>query len=160
MKCEKRFGGCERQFCFLCAAPHIPTVRHGNWYHRPQCSFYNPQCDCEPICVMDNELAVCKMSIYSPGPCQACKEARSGNKCTHSTWRPCGSCQRNSVECTHWCDECARKGSLCTPPGNPKVAGPDGELVYQFKVTLSEAIRYLVILFSHFMYDVLEGIFI
>ena len=133
-------GCCNRSFCFPCAASYTPTVHHGNWYHRPQCSFYSIQCDCEPLCLKDDPLALCVKTQYWPGPCDDCRDAETINSCTHSPWKPCRPCMQSGRPCSHWCDECYRKKSVCLPPGNPEDAtGPNG-LQFQVKLAIISGI--------------------
>ena len=112
---------CDEQYCFLCATSHTPTVQHANYFHRPQCSFFNIEC-CDDKCMI-NGAALCAKAQFLPGPCATCKgNTKLHNKCTHvagSTWKACSTCVMDRKQnCTHWCHECSRSGKLCTRPGD------------------------------------------
>ena len=113
--CDERNGGCGHQFCFLCTASYSPIRAHADCsYHRPQCDLYTTCCNDDCI---KNGLRHCKSHQYKPGPCRACRMKKSYNGCKHvKDWTPCNDCLRKQLECTHWCDECDRLGSLCAPP--------------------------------------------
>ncbi len=117
---------CKEQFCFVCAAPHTPTVAHSAAYHRPQCGLFTVCCGKKCI---EGGAAVCVLDVYRPGPCAACKNhPTKHNTCTHSPWRACSDCVKiHKKACPHWCRECEKTGKLCAPPDNPLVAAAEGE---------------------------------
>lgn len=70
-------GGCDGEFCFLCAAPHRQILAHDASYHRPGCSFRTACCfdDC-----VGNGAPHCKDAKYEPTHCPECK--RLGKLCS------------------------------------------------------------------------------
>jgi hypothetical protein len=53
--CEVDKGGCGEIFCFLCTALYRPYILHGNYYHRPQCTFYEPICCDQNQCIKNGK---------------------------------------------------------------------------------------------------------
>ena len=68
VKCMK----CSTEFCFECSCPRIPTLSHGNHYHRLDCKFFFEKEDTKtkkPI----------RTDEYDPKNCKICKE--TGKPC-------------------------------------------------------------------------------
>jgi hypothetical protein len=117
--CEVDKGGCGEIFCFLCTALYRPYILHGNYYHRPQCTFYEPIC-CDQNQCIKNGKENCVLMKYLPGPCEACVAANDANACSHSDWTCCSECKKTNKVCVHHCSECKKLGKKCAPPGNPR----------------------------------------
>lgn len=68
VKCMK----CSTEFCFECSCLRIPTLTHGNHYHRKDCKFFFPKEDPKTKKQIINDE-------FDPTKCSLCKE--SGKPC-------------------------------------------------------------------------------
>lgn len=133
-------SNCPEQFCFVCSAPHVPTLYHGQSYHRPKCELFQVCCDKK---CLEGAAAACVEDRYLSGPCLACRSGGNyelHNRCEHSAWRACSFCVKEKKPCNHWCVACEKSGSLCSRPNNMRMLkGKEGEAKFNSLAEMAEA---------------------